>query len=92
MKRVDQSTSKTNSLFNKKLVKYHPEEVEKFKKILIRQIDVVARSFCEPKNTMLNAVNTGKAKIGSVVNHDGVFCIFIEYQGIQVLKPIHVIH
>ena len=83
---------KPNQLINRKLVNFNPAEFEKIKTTLIQDIEVVARSFCESEITMLHAINTGKAQIGVLNDHAGKFCIYIEYSGTQVIKPVHVCH
>ena len=79
-------------IINRKLVDFRPVAYEKIKSTLIQDIDVVAKSFCESEITMLHAINTGKAKIGTLNDYAGQFCIYIEYQGTQVIKPVHVCH
>lgn len=86
------SDLKPKPIINRKLVDFKPAAFEKIKTTLIQDIDVVAKSFCESENTMLHAINTGKAKIGALYDYAGQFCIYIEYQGTQVIKPVHVCH
>ena len=87
-----QSDTKFKQLINKNLVNFTPLNFEKIKSTLIQDIDVVARSFCETEITMLHAINSGKAQIGVLNNYAGDFCIYIEYLGTQVIKPIHIVH
>ena len=92
MASIKGTTPQPNSLINRNLVDFNPPEFEKIKSTLIKDIDVVARSFCESELTMLHAINTGKAKLGAINDYRGVFCIYIEYLGTQVFKPVHVCH
>lgn len=85
-------SSSTNSLINRALVNFHPPEIERIKESVLRNIDVVARAFCESKLSMLCAIRSGEAQIGTVNDYEGCFCIYIEYQGNQVLKPVYSIH
>ncbi len=71
---------------------FNPPEFEKIKSTLIQDIDIVARSFCESELTMLHAINSGQVQIGVLNDHTGKFCIYIEYLGTQVIKPVHVCH
>lgn len=80
------------NFINPNLVDFQPEDFEKIKATLIRRVDVVARSFCETEMTMLKAIESGQAKIGTINDNFGRFCIYLEYQGTQVLKPVHVLH
>ena len=80
------------NVINPKLVDFQPEDFEKIKATLIRRVDVVARSFCETEMTMLRAIESGQAKIGTINDMYGRFCIYMEYQGTHVLKPVHVLH
>ena len=82
----------TDSLISTDLVDFKPVKFEKIKETLVRRVDVIARAFCETQQTILHAINTGTAKIGTVNDYEGCFCIYIEYQGTQVLKPVHVLH
>ncbi len=86
------SNTKPTQIINRKLVNFDPPEYEKIKSTLINDIDVVARSFCESELTMLNAIKSGKVHIGVLDNYSGNYCIYIEYSGAQVIKPVHVCH
>ena len=86
------SAPQIEQLINTNLVDFQPEEYEKIKATLLRRIDVVARSFCETEYDMMRAIKHGDARIGTVSDNFGRFCIFIEYRGTQVLKPVHVLH
>lgn len=86
------SDIKSKQLINRTLVDFKPEELEKIKTTIIQDIEIVARSFCESELTMLHALNTGKAEIGVLNDYAGKFCIYIEYSGTQVIKPVHVCH
>ena len=88
----NEPTSTSNSLINRALVNFQPSEMERIKETVFRNIDVVARAFCESELSMLCAIRSGEAQIGTVNDHEGRFCIYIEYQGTQVLKPVHSIH
>ncbi len=79
-------------LVNRALVNFKPDEYERIKTAVMQNIDVVARAFCESALSMLCAVRNGDAVIGTVNNYQGEFCIYIEFQGRQALKPVHVIH
>ena len=79
-------------LINRALVNFQPKEYDRIKKSVLRNIDVVARAFCESELSMLCAIRNGEALIGTVNDHMGVFCIYLEFQGQQVLKPVHAIH
>ena len=82
----------TKSLIKRSLVNFRPAELEQIKACIFKSIGVVARAFCESELTMLCAVREGRAEIGTVDNYQGQFCIFIELEGLQVLKPVHAIH
>ena len=82
----------SSSLVNRKLVNFAPEEYERIKSTLIQDIDVVARSFCETEITMLHALRTGQLLIGTLSDYKGDFCIYLEFMGTQVIKPIKVCH
>lgn len=86
------TSNKPHTLINKALVNFQPAEYERIKQILLKKIDVVAGAFCESELSMLCAVRSGKARIGTMSDYKGRFCIYIEYQGIQVLKPVHATH
>ena len=79
-------------LVNRALVNFQPDEYGRIKEAVLSNIDVVARAFCESELSMLCAIRNGDALIGTVNDHMGVFCIYLEFQGQQVLKPVHVIH
>lgn len=79
-------------LVNRALVNFNPDEYERIKMAVIQNINVVARAFCESELSMLCAIRNGEAVIGTVNNDQGEFCIYIEFQGRQALKPVHVIH
>ena len=79
-------------MIDPKLINFHPEEFKKIKETLLRRIDVVARAFCETEQNISNAIKSGQARIGTLNDNFGRFCIYIEYQGIEVLKPVHVLH
>lgn len=87
-----QNTAKPDLLINRNFVDFHPPEYEKIKSTLINDIDVVAKSFCESELDMLIAIKSGEAQIGVLHNYTGDYCIYIEYSGAQVLKPVHVCH
>ena len=80
------------SLIKRSHVNFQPPELEQIKACLFKSIRVVARAFCESELSMLSAIRAGEADIGTVSNYQGNFCIFIEYQGMQILKPVHAIH
>ncbi len=80
------------SLIKRSMVNFQPAEVERITACVFKSIRVVARTFCESELSMLCAIREGEAQIGTVDNYEGHFCIFIEYQGMQVLKPVHAIH
>ena len=82
----------SGQIINRKLVNFKPPEYEKIKSTLIQDIAIVARSFCESELTMLHAINSGTARFGTINNYLGSFCIYIEYVGTQVIKPVHVCH
>ena len=84
--------TKPKPLINRKLVDFKPQEFEKIKTTLIKDIEIVAKSFCESEITMLHAINSGKAQIGVLNDYTGQFCIYIEYLGTQLIKPVHVCH
>ena len=73
-------------------VNFQPAELDQIKACILKCIRVVARAFCESELTMLSAIRDGEVDIGTVNNYQGKFCIFIEYQGMQILKPVHAIH
>ncbi len=77
---------------NRNLINFEPPEYDRIKQTLIKRIDVVARAFCDTELNMLHAINSGTAQIGTINDYEGCFCIYIEYQGTQVLKPVHVLH
>ncbi|QMU61613.1 MAG: hypothetical protein GKR92_07845 [Gammaproteobacteria bacterium] len=79
-------------LVNRTLVNFKPDEYERIKTAVEQNIDVVARTFCESELSMLCAIRNGDVVIGTVNDHQGAFCIYIEFQGRQALKPVHVIH
>ena len=85
-------STQDNALINRNLVNFRPVEFEKIKETLLRRVDVLARAFCETQDTMINAIKSGTARIGTVDDYEGSFCIYIEFQGTQVLKPVHSIH
>ncbi|MFK7814768.1 MAG: hypothetical protein AB8B92_00380 [Gammaproteobacteria bacterium] len=85
-------TLEPEPLVNRALVNFNPDEYERIKTAVMQNIAVVARAFCESELSMLCAIRSGDAVIGTVNNDQGVFCIYIEFQGRQALKPIHVIH
>lgn len=82
----------SDSLIKHSQVNFKPPELERIKACIFKNIRVVARAFCESELSMLSALRQGKAQIGTVDNYEGKYCIFIEYQGIQVLKPVHAVH
>ncbi len=82
----------TDSLIKRSLVNFQPPELERIRACIFKSIGVVARAFCESELTMLCAIRENQVEIGTVDNYLGHFCIFIEYQGLQVLKPVHAIH
>lgn len=82
----------TDSLIKRSLVNFQPPELERIRACIFKSIGVVARAFCESELTMLCAIRENHVEIGTVDNYLGRFCIFIEYQGLQVLKPVHAIH
>lgn len=82
----------SGSLVKHSQVNFQPPELDRIKACVFKNIGVVARAFCESELSMMCALTQGKAQIGTVDNYEGKFCIFIEYQGIQVLKPVHAIH
>lgn len=82
----------SNNLVNRKLVNFNPDEFEKIKSTVIQDIDVVARFFCETEIRMLHAIRTGQLIIGTLNDYKGDFCIYLEYLGTQVIKPIRVCH
>ncbi len=79
-------------LINRALVNFKPHEYERIKESVLNNIDLVARAFCEPELSMLCAIRSGDARIGTVNDHMGVFCVYLEFQGRQVLKRVHAIH
>ena len=79
-------------IFDPKHIDFDPVEFKKIKETLLRRIDVVARAFCETEQNVKHAIRTGQARIGTLNDNFGRFCIYIEYQGIEVLKPVHVLH
>lgn len=86
------NSSEQEPLVNRALVNFSPDEYERIKAAVVQNIAVVARAFCESELSMLCAIRNGDALIGTVNNNQGVFCIYIEFQGRQALKPVHVIH
>ena len=86
------ASAATKSLIQRSLVNFQPAELERIKACIFKSIGVVARAFCESEMSMLCAVREGRAEIGTVGNYKGQFCIFIEFEGLQVLKPVHAIH
>ena len=82
----------SNTLINRKLVNFNPDEYEKIKSTVIKDIDVVARLFCDTEITMLHAIRTGELLIGTLNDYKGDFCIYLEYLGTQVIKPIRACH
>ncbi len=80
------------SLVKRSHVNFQPAELDQIKACIFRCIRVVARAFCESELTMLSAIRDGKVNIGTVKDYQGNFCIFIEYQEMQILKPVHAIH
>ena len=79
-------------MIDPKRINFYPEEFNKIKETLLRRIDVIARAFCETEQNISNAIKSGQARIGTLNDNFGRFCIYIEYQGIEVLKPVHVLH
>lgn len=79
-------------LIKRSSVNFQPAELERIKACVFNNIRVVARAFCESELSMVCAIREGEVQIGTVENYEGHFCIFIEYQGMQVLKPVHAIH
>jgi len=80
------------TLVNRALVNFNPDEYERIKTAVMQNIDVAAGAFCESELSMLCAIRTGDAVIGTVNDNQGVFCIYIEFQGRQALKSVYVIH
>ncbi len=87
-----QASIRSKPLINRALVNFHPPEYKRIKETLLRRIDVIARAFCESEINMLRVISSGEAQIGTINDYEGSFCIYIEYQGAQVLKPVHVLH
>jgi hypothetical protein len=83
---------KERPLVNRALVNFKPEEYERIRAAVEQNIEVVADAFCESRFSMLCALRDGDAVIGTVSDYQGDFCIYIEFQGRQILKPVHVIH
>ena len=79
------------SLVKRSHVNFQPVELDRIKACIFKCIRVVARAFCESELTMLSAIQDGEVDIGTV-DYQGNFCIFIEYQEMQILKPVHAIH
>ncbi len=88
----NQPSSASRPLINRALVNFQPAEYERIKESVLRSIDVVARAFCESKWSMLCAIRNGEARIGTVNDYEGSFCVYIEYQGTQLIKPVRSIH
>ena len=85
-------TSAVEPLVRRELINFNPPEAEKLKDTLLQDIDIVARTFCESEITMRHAITTGKLRLGTISDYRGEFCIYLEYLGTQVIKPIYVCH
>ena len=74
------------------LVDFTPNCLRRLRRHLMTELKTLAWQFCETEEKMIHALNTNQVLIGILDSFRGKRCVFLEYNGIQVVAPVHERH
>ena len=75
-----------------KQVDFSPRFLRRLKCCLVSELHKLCEYFSETESDMLQAINNGQMLIGLLHSFQGRRCLFLEYNQIQVIVPVHEVH